>query len=112
MIANNRENTRIGCLSWDNCIEVVYHEVVPASIHLGSLYTYELCVAICAVIMLLDTLEFIPYTSVSNEVRVVFVNLFLDSSMASKLGTDAIWERSKQMLPASVLHTMLHLKAV
>jgi hypothetical protein len=46
MIANNRENTRIGCLSWDNCIEVVYHEVVPASINLGLLYTYELYVAI------------------------------------------------------------------
>jgi hypothetical protein len=42
MIANNRESTRIGCLSWDNCIGVVYHEVVPASINLGLLYTYEL----------------------------------------------------------------------
>ena len=62
MIANNRENTRIGCLSWDNCIGVVYHEVVPASINLGLLYTYELCVAILPVSILLDTLEFIPYT--------------------------------------------------
>ncbi len=62
MIANNRSSTRVSRLSWDNCIGVIYFEVVPASINLGLLYTYELCVAISVVSILLDTLEFIPYT--------------------------------------------------